>query len=541
MQPKRAAIYLRVSTTKQAKGEVSIPSQRDLCTRFCTDKGFSIAAEFVDAGSATSDKERPEYRRMLQEADDREGRRFDVIVVHALSRFYRNAPISELTIRSLAKKGVAVESVTQTVGSDPNAAIGRQVIAIFDEYSSVQNSINVKRGMDENARQGFWNGARPPLGYRSVAVEQRGSKQKKRLQIEPNEASLVRKIFELYADGDSRHPPMGIARLVDWLNRQGYTTRLGARFGKGPIGTILRADYYTTGQFAHGAEDRETGGRKPESEIVYIPIPPIIDRPLFDRVQAKLTANNARNTPPRVVNGPCLLTGLARCARCGSSMTRTGTVRGRRRYSYYTCAGGHATGLAECRGRHKRMEQVDNVVVDAVRSRLLEPTKIVEIISALTAQLSNKEESGRQRLLHLEATVAETGTKLRRLYATIEDGTVELDDVLKGRISELRQELSRNQAELEKTRSALPRTIAIDAAKIEKFSRLVAEKLEYGDVNARKAYLRSFIDAVEIDDKRIRIIGRKSSLLDAVNGRSSLPRNVRGFDREWRTRQDSNL
>ncbi|WP_150288524.1 recombinase zinc beta ribbon domain-containing protein [Rhabdaerophilum calidifontis] len=272
-----------------------------------------------------------------------------------------------------------------------------------------------------------------------------------------------------------------------------------------------------------------------------VTIPPIIDRPLFDRVQSKLSANNARNTPPRVVNGPCLLTGLARCARCGSSMTRTGTVRGRRRYSYYTCVGGHSTGLNQCKGRHKRMELVDAAVIDAVRGRLLEPTKIAEVISALTAQLSSKEENGRQRLLHLEATVAETGTKLRRLYATIEDGTAELDDVLKGRISELRQELSRNQAELEKAKAVLPKSIAVDVAKIERFSRLVTEKLEHGDVNARKAYLRSFIDAVEIDDKRIRIIGRKTTLLDAVNGRSSSPRIVRGFDREWRARKDSNL
>jgi site-specific DNA recombinase len=151
-----------------------------------------------------------------------------------------------------------------------------------------------------------------------------------------------------------------------------------------------------------------------------------------------------------------------------------------------------------------------------------------KIISALAAQLSNKEESGRQRLLHLEATVAETGTKLRRLYATIEDGTAELDDILKGSISELRQELSRNQAELEKAKAVLPTSIAVDVAKIERFSRLVTEKLEHGDVNAWKARLRSFIDAVEID-KRIRIIGRKMTLLDAVNGRSSSPCNCSRF------------
>ena len=60
-------------------------------------------------------------------------RPFDLIVVHALSRFYRNAPISELTIRDLAKKNIDVASVAQTVGNDPDAIIVRQVISIFDE------------------------------------------------------------------------------------------------------------------------------------------------------------------------------------------------------------------------------------------------------------------------------------------------------------------------------------------------------------------------------------------------------------------------
>lgn len=139
------------------------------------------------------------------------------------------------------------------------------MISIFDEYSSLQNSVNVTRGMNENARQGFWNGARTPLGYKSVGVEQRGSKTKKKLQIEPNEAALVQKMFELYADGDERTAPLGITNLVIWLNKNGYRTRMGARFGKGPVGAILRTDYYATGMFAHGAIDKATGERKPES------------------------------------------------------------------------------------------------------------------------------------------------------------------------------------------------------------------------------------------------------------------------------------
>jgi hypothetical protein len=44
----------------------------------------------------------------------------------------------------------------------------RKVIALFDEYQSKENAKHVIRSMKENARQGFWNGATPPLGYRLI-------------------------------------------------------------------------------------------------------------------------------------------------------------------------------------------------------------------------------------------------------------------------------------------------------------------------------------------------------------------------------------
>jgi len=51
------------------------------------------------------------------------------------------------------------------------------------------------RAMKENARQGFWNGARPPIGYRVVEAGQRGAKIKKTLEIDPLQAETVRTIY----------------------------------------------------------------------------------------------------------------------------------------------------------------------------------------------------------------------------------------------------------------------------------------------------------------------------------------------------------
>jgi site-specific DNA recombinase len=147
---KRAALYLRVSTGRQAAGEVSLPSQRDLTRRYCEAQGWTVVEEFVEPGASATDSKRPVFQRMFEETAS-PTRRFDVICVHAFSRFYRNGAEMELTIRRLRKQGVAVVSVTQPTGDDPSQELMRQIIGVFDEYTSRENGKNITRAMRESA------------------------------------------------------------------------------------------------------------------------------------------------------------------------------------------------------------------------------------------------------------------------------------------------------------------------------------------------------------------------------------------------------
>src|SRR5260370_41564702 len=72
---------------------------------------------------------------------------------------------------------------------------------VLEEYKSKENAMHTLRAMKENARQGFWNGALPPIGYRIVAGEQRGHRTKKTLEIDPFQAETVRLIFRLAWEG----------------------------------------------------------------------------------------------------------------------------------------------------------------------------------------------------------------------------------------------------------------------------------------------------------------------------------------------------
>ena len=537
---KRAALYLRVSTGRQAAGDVSIPSQRDLTQRYCEGQGWLVVDEFVEPGASATDDRRRVFQRMLEEACSPE-RRFDVICVHSFSRFYRNGAEMELTIRKLRKHGVEVVSTTQPTGTDPSQELMRQIIGVFDEYTSRENGKNVSRAMRESAKQGFWNGATPPLGYRIVEAERRGTKIKKKLEIDPAQAELVRQMFDLYLHGDASSGPLGVKSVAVWLNDHGYRTRKGATFGVGPVHAILTNRCYATGKWPYGVKSSRTGERHDPANIVEIDIPTIVPRDQFDQVQARLSRNNPKVTPSRVVNGPTLLTGLASCATCGFGMTLTGTRRRDRHYRYYSCAGCKLGGKSVCSGRHVPMEKLDRLVIEGVADKLLMPRRVEEILGALSNRAAAKDCAVAERRHQLEAELGTIRSKLSRLYSAIEEGVIELDGDLKERISQLKTKREIAEASLEQIASNAAARTAITPQRVSTFTELMRDKLQNGDVRARKDWLGSILERIEVGDDTVKLIGNKQVLAAAVTSQNTAPAHVRGFVRKWRARQDSNL
>jgi site-specific DNA recombinase len=280
----RAALYMRVSTGRQAEHDLSIPDQRGQLKSWCRQQGYEVIAEFVEAGASAADDRRPVFQQMIERACDGE-HAFELIVVHSYSRFFREAFEQEFYLRRLAKHGVRVVSITQPVGdeSEPVQAMMRKVIALFDEYQSKENGKHVLRSMKENARQGFWNGAMAPLGYRLIEAEKRGTKVKKKLDVDPVEAETVRLIFKLYLHGDGQSGVLGVKEIVKWLNARGYRTRRGKTFGVGNVHKLLTNTIYI-GRGRFNQTSSKTRHKKPDEEIVEISVPAIIDVDIFERV-----------------------------------------------------------------------------------------------------------------------------------------------------------------------------------------------------------------------------------------------------------------
>lgn len=163
---------------------------------------------------------------------------------------------------------------------------------------------------------------------------------------------------------------------------------------------------------------------KPVSEIVVVPVPPIIDRETFDAVQ-KLKARHPTVTPSAVISGPTLLTGLIHCAKCGGAMTiRTGKGG---RYRYYACSMKARLGPTACAGMAVPMEKLDDLVASYLEDRLLRPERLETILATVLDRRQERSERQREHIAEVNRRAAESEARFKRLYDAIEAGVADLD------------------------------------------------------------------------------------------------------------------
>lgn len=533
----RAAIYLRVSTSKQAEKDLSIPDQRNSIRGFCEERGWTVVREFVEPGVSGMSERRPAFQEMIAAARTRP-KPFDIVVVHSYSRFFRDLYYLEFYRRRLLKSGIQLFSISQQqeLGEENSTVvIARYAHAMADELNSRENSKHVFRTQRLNAKQGFWNGSQAPLGYRSVAVEKRGDRAKKRLEIDPAEAAIIRRAYDLVHTGMGSGP-LGIAAVAHLFNSTGVTNR-GRPFSVGALHKMLTREAYV-GRYWWGRHTKH-GIPKPQEEHVLIQIPPIIDEAKFLAVKAQLASRNPRKIPPRVVSSPVLLTGIAVCSNCGGHLMLSTGKAGR--YRYYACGVRQRQGPARCSGRRISMPLLDQLVVDQLSARLFTRARLEEILSK-TIEATRRDGGSRKREIKTIAyALRDTEKRIRNLYDMVERGITPLTATLKDRLSELsqlREEQIRLKSDAEE-KSAV-RNRLIEPKHIDAFCASMRKCLQRDDVGFRKAYLRLFLKRVEVGPSQVRLVGSKGTLEAGVlaeTGADHDPESIEGavptFVRRW--------
>lgn len=382
------ALYARVSTTRQADNDLSIPDQLRQLQEWAKANGHLVVHEYIEPGASATDDKRPVFQQMIHDALQKP-QTFEAIIIHSLSRFFRDGIQFGVYERKLLKNKVKVISITQPTSDDAGGEMMRRIINLFDEHQSKENSKHTSRAMKENARQGYFNGSRPPFGYMAVTTETTGShgRKKKKLAINEAEAGIVRMAYDLYLNGDQGRS-MGCKEIAEHLTSRGLLMR-GKPWRMQKLHTLLSDPLYM-GDYYFNVTNSQTGEKRPVEEWVKTPIPAIINAGMFERVRRKRELRAPEQTPPRVVSSPTLLTGLIKCGICGSSMTLATGKGGK--YRYYKCTNRKNKGNQTCSSRNLPMEQTDDQVLHQLAEKVFNPERVKVMMVELRKRLKSSKD-----------------------------------------------------------------------------------------------------------------------------------------------------
>ena len=238
----QAALYIRVSTDKQASEGTSLEVQEEKLRKFCSMQGWNIFQLYADRGISGKDTERPQFQALMQDAREK---KFDVVVVTKLDRFGRSLRDLINCIYDLNSIGVQFTSVNDNINTTtPNGKLLFHILGAFAEFEREIIRERMMTGIAKARQEGRIIG-RVPMGYKIVDGK---------VVIDPEKAELVKSIFQAYASGETA-----------WK----ISTRLGMK--PSTVSYVLKNGFY--------AEPRLNGKHEPlVSHELFEAIQPILHK-----------------------------------------------------------------------------------------------------------------------------------------------------------------------------------------------------------------------------------------------------------------------
>lgn len=531
------ALYARVSTAKQAEKDLSIPDQLRQMRNWCERAGHTVGAEYVEPGASATDDRRPAFQRMIAEACGAPPP-FGAVVVHSQSRFFRDLVGFVVYERRLNKAGVKIISITQPTGEDSAGVMLRRLMSLFDEYASSENSKHTLRAMQENARRGFFNGSRPPFGYRTEEVDQAGRKGKKKLlAVDPAEAEIVRKVFAVYLQGEDGHE-VGYLGLARTLNARGLTYR-GTAWTRNRIEAVLSNPAYV-GEYAFNRKHAKTGRMKPKEEWVFYQVPAILEADLFEAAERRRKARHSSQVNPKVVGSRTLLAGLVRCGRCGAGMTLATGKGGR--YRYYKC-NTRITKGSGCDSGNIPAPRLDRAVREAMCDRVFTPGRVRRILEGLRGRLRRSQGQAEGEVKRLRGELERNRQASERLFDAVEKDLLPRDSALADRAHRLKARREALLAEIASLqRQELMPSKLLAPRNLEAFCQALRSKVLDERSGFARSYLKLLVEEIRVEGETAVMRGSHAALAGAVAEKElgtpgEVPRSVPN----WLPSRDSNL
>lgn len=533
------ALYARVSTVKQAEKDLSIPDQINQMRDWAAANGYIVAMEYIEAGASATDDRRPSFQQMVADATD-ESKPYEAIIVHSRSRFFRDMFEFLNYERRLKRANCKLISITQITSDDPAGEMASKIFSLFDEYQSKENGKHTLRAMKENARRGYMNGSKPPYGYRAVEVDIMGSKGKKkrRLEIDPVESNIVKRIFDLYLYGNEKGS-MGAKEIATYLNAKNIPLR-AQQWNRSRVHEVLNNRAYI-GEYYFNKVDNKAKRLKPESEWIKVEIPAFIEAATFEDARIRRAERAPEKVPPRLVNSPTLLTGLLKCGRCGAGMTLVTGKGGR--YRYYKCNTRIGKGNSLCSANAIPMEKTDQFVLSTLADKVFAPDRVRTMMHEMRKrqQLAQRDQSAKLKPLQKELEMLKQSSE--RLFEAVEKGYLPIDDTLQHRSHKLqarRQDLLLEIAGL-KRKQDMPSDL-LKPENINAFSKVLRSKLLDRESKFGKDYLKVLVKEIIVDGNEAEITGSYAALAGAIMGtKKGTGLTVPTFVSNWLPKQGSNF
>jgi site-specific DNA recombinase len=419
----RAAIYARYSSDNQR--DASIEDQVHQCRKLIQGEGWQETDVYADHSISGASTLRPGYQKMVEDA--RAGT-FEVLISEALDRLSRDQEDIAALYKQLTFAGVDLVTISEGEINELHIGLKGTMNALFLKDLAQKTH----RGLEGRVRLGKSGGGNA-FGYDVVKkTDAAGDPIKGERQINESEAAVVRRIFDLFAQG---HSPRAIARTLNtesipgpkgrpWQDTtiRGHATR---RTG------IVRNDLYR-GQLVwnkqHYVKDPKTGRRlarpNPQEQWVVEDVPHlrIVDQELWQKVQNRL--DGIRSSAPvkkaretkfwEHRRARHLLTGLLHCSSCGGLLSSAGK-------DYLACSKARRTGICSSK-RGVQRHLIEEAVLECLKNNLMEPALVEIFIREFHAEANKQTQFLTTGITEKKRKLEKRMTRLDGLYDAIADG-----------------------------------------------------------------------------------------------------------------------
>ena len=324
-------IYIRLSQEDKDKkyesDSESVINQKELLRNYVKNNNFNLVKEYVDDGFSGTDFERPGFKSLLEDINNK---KINCVIVKDLSRLGRDHVMTGYYIETFfPENNIRFISILESFDSFKNQASNDSstfIIACNDYYSK-QNSIKIRNVLNEKRKSGKFVGSLPCYGY------MRDPKDKGHLIPNPETAPIVKKIFKWRADG------IGPTEIANRLNKAhvvtpsgykktNYSSRLIDRdnWNISTVKKILINRVYIGDLVQHTQTKVSYKSKKKITldEKLWIVVEnthePLVDKDTFDYVN-NLRKRNTRNYEIKTNREKRLLEGTLFCKECGNRLT----------------------------------------------------------------------------------------------------------------------------------------------------------------------------------------------------------------------------